>query len=238
MISIVMAYYNRKPLLLNTLKSISQFSKNILYEVIVIDDGSSEEHNLREVEGIKLIEIPQEKKTWVNSCIPFNVGFKEAKGDIIIIQNPECEHVGNILEHAEQNVADSNYISYGCYSLPENGDKTIIDRSVTIEGQLGWYNHSIYRPTNYHFCSAITKKNLEELGGFDERFANGIDYDDNEFLTRIKRKKLSIQLVNSPFVFHQYHYNPNYRPYGGTNKELFDQILREDKIKVNENYSN
>lgn len=34
-----------------------------------------------------------------------------------------------------------------------------------------WYNHSVTNPKGYHFCSAITRKNLYDLGGFDERFA-------------------------------------------------------------------
>lgn len=238
MISVVMAYYNRKQLLLNTLESIKKFSNDVPYEIIVVDDGSSAEHQLRDIKAIKLVEIPKEKKTWVNSCIPFNVGFKEAKGDIIVIQNPECAHNGSILQYTKDNVNDSNYISFGCYSLPENGDKNIINRVVPVEGQAGWYNNSRFRPVGYHFCSAITKKNLNGLGGFDERFAHGIDYDDNEFLTRIKRKNLDVRIVDEPFVFHQYHYTPGYRPAGCSNRELFNQILKEDKIKANENISN
>lgn len=236
MISIVMAYYNRKPLLLKTLDFIKRSSIKD-YEIIIVDDGSSPEHKLNNIDDIKLIEIESKEKTWVNSCIPFNIGFKEAKGDIIIIQNPECLHFRDIMKHAI-NIKDNEYITYACYSLPINWDGIIRDKNVTHDGDEGWYNHSIYRPVGYHFCSAITRKNLEELGGFDERFKDGIDYDDNEFLTRVKRKGLNIKIIDNPIVLHQFHYNPGYRPKGKSNKELYQQILKEDKIKVNENTSN
>ena len=44
-ISIVTAYYNRRQLLINTLKSISKTSHND-FEVIVVDDGSTEENKI------------------------------------------------------------------------------------------------------------------------------------------------------------------------------------------------
>lgn len=224
MISVIMAYYNRKSLLLNTLNSIKGEC-----EIIVVDDASDDEHQLRDIKGIKLIEIKKEEKTWVNSCMAFNRGFNVASGDIIIIQNPECEHAGDIINYTLNNITDNNYLSFGCYSLPKTNNKTIINKCVSIEGDSGWYNHSIYRPYGYHFCSAITKKNLDELGGFDERFANGIDFEDNDILNRIKRKGLEVKIIDSPFVYHQYHYNSTHFKNKPSNKKLYDLIVSESE---------
>lgn len=47
-ISIVTAYHNRKQLFYNTLKSISKSSVKDI-EVIVVDDGSNEEHRLEDL---------------------------------------------------------------------------------------------------------------------------------------------------------------------------------------------
>ena len=44
-ISIVTAYYNRRQLLINTLKSIGKTSHDD-FEVIVVDDGSTEENKI------------------------------------------------------------------------------------------------------------------------------------------------------------------------------------------------
>lgn len=231
MISIVSAYYNRKDLLFNTLKSLEN-SNYKDFEFITIDDCSDDEHRIEDFKNIfpflKVIRLEKKDKWYVNPCVVFNKGFKEVKGDIVIIQNPECLHVGDILEFAK-NIKENEYFSFGCYSLTkektEQITKNVIEnnfkiddikktintkpRSVTSDGDDGWYNHPMLRPGGYHFCSAITKKNLDDMGGFDENFALGIAYDDDEFLYRIRKKNLNVKIIDNPFVAHQWHYDSN-----------------------------
>ena len=119
-ISIITAYYNRRQLLINTLKSIVN-SKIQPFEFIVVDDGSDLEHKVNDLQEnysfLKVIEINKNEKTYVNPCIPYNKAIKAASGDIIIIQNPECFHVGDILSCITENIKDDNYLVFGCYSL-------------------------------------------------------------------------------------------------------------------------
>ena len=217
LISIVMAYYNRKPQFLRTLESIKR--SNIKdFELIIVDDASDIEHRLEDTAAqhpfIKLIRVEPKDKWYVNPCIPYNMGFAKATGDIIIIQNPECYHYNDILQYASNNITKHNYISFGCYSLDEKLTNSIaafniaqtLNCGITYDGQLGWYNHSIYRPVGYHFCSAILRENLLQLEGFDTRYAEGIGYDDNEFLLRIKKLGLNINIANNCVVLHQWHY--------------------------------
>ncbi|WBX95626.1 glycosyltransferase family 2 protein [Chryseobacterium gambrini] len=229
MISIVTAYYNRKELFIRTLESIKKqnFQLDDL-ELIAVDDGSKEEERLEnlipEFPFLKVIRLDSKNKWYQNSCIPFNIGFKLAKGDKIIIQNPECYHLGNILSFTDKNLIANNYLSFACYSL----DKEITDdyntnlyeknyiKNIILnnnythkkEGELGWYNHSIFRNEAFHFCTAITAKDLKDLGGFDEIFSLGIAYDDDEFITRIKKKEMNIVFVDEEIVLHQNHYSP------------------------------
>ena len=75
-------------------------------------------------------------------------------------------------------------------------------------GRNFWYNHPIYRPVAYHFLAAIMKKDLDELNGFDERYAYGCGYDDAELIQRIKHNGMDIIIYpyeNNPFIIHQYH---------------------------------
>jgi len=240
MISIVTAYHNRLQLFINTLKSIES-SEIKDFEVIAVDDGSSDEHRLERLlprfPYLKIIRIEPEDKWWVNPCVPYNLGFKEAKGDIIIIQNPECRHMGDILKKTS-NLKTDEYISFACYSLDKDSTYSpiknlkIIDRPISYDGQLGWYNHSKYRAFGYHFCSAIHKNNLDLLGGFDERYAKGIGYDDNEILVRIRRMGLNINIVDSPFVSHQWHYE-NGIPFQGnsTLRNINSELLTNTTMK-------
>lgn len=257
MISIVSAYYNRKLLFRRTLDSIKiQLEKNFTdIEYIVIDDGSNEDERLEDLVQLypflKIIRLEKEKKWYKNSCIPFNIGFQHVSGDQIIIQNPECLHFGNILEYTQKNLTEDNYLSFGCYSLGEYStdhlDELLPDRNNILkiiaenneenkkEGTDCWYNHSTIRPVGFHFCSAVSKKNLYELGGFDERFATGVAYDDNEFLHRIKLKGLEIKIIDEEIVLHQNHYRKessmnNSHIMNAEQKKIWFQLFERNRL--------
>ena len=96
-----------------------------------------------------------------------------------------------------------------------------------------WYQHRSW-VRNYHFLTAITRKNLDLLGGFDYAFAFGSCYDDDEFLFRIKhRLKLNIHNVfveeNRLLGAHQWH-TPGVLQtntgYIATNKQLYHSKIR------------
>jgi len=232
-ISIAMSYYNRKQQLINSLNTI-KLSKLINdVEVIIVDDCSNEEHKLDDIlpayPFVKLITLKSEDRWYTNPCVPFNKAIKECKGDIILLQNPECLHMGDILSDINKNINNRNYLVYGTYSINKimsnalnkleynnnvfNKINKIISPINNVgyigEGTTCWYNHSIYRPVGYHFMSAMLKENMNKLNGFDERFSNGIGFDDDEFLFRIKLLGLDIEIKDKPFAIHQWHYSEN-----------------------------
>lgn len=226
MISVVTAYYNRKKLFTRTLKSMKSNFGKIDFEVIVVDDGSDEPERLEDLivdfPFLKVIRLEKENKWYKNPCIPFNIGFEAVKGDKVIIQNPECYHFDNIIDYVDKNLQDNEYLSFGCFSLDKintDNDELIFDekninnliaknnKTFVKNGDLGWYNHSLYRPEAYHFCAAMTRNDLYDLGGFDERYAKGVGYDDDDFIWRIKAKKMRINFIDKCIVLHQNHYN-------------------------------
>ena len=235
-ISVVLAHYNRKNLLLKSLKSIEQSKYASDIEVVIVDDASSEENRLDDIVTnykfkINLITQKPENKDYINPCVPYNIGFREAKSDIVLIQNPECYHVGDVIDHALSNITDDNYITYATYALSKEDTATLESKELNITGnasnggqQEGWYNHSTINPRPLHFASCITKKNLDALGGFDEAYANGIGFDDDELLMRIKDNGLKVQICDSPFVLHQNHYDENaYENRFQSSPHLFDK---------------
>jgi len=251
-ISIVISYYNRRYLLINTLRSIIFFNyDNSNLEIIIVNDGSSEEEKISDLPilfpelNIKIIEISNKEKKWINPCIPFNIGFYESSGDIIIIQNPECLHLFDLVKYVEENINKNKYMIFSCFSEEKNktndicnltyDNKTYIENIKNIvnvdikknyrTGERCWYQHSIYKNRDLHFCSAIMKLDLDELGGFDERFHNGIGKDDKEFILRMKRKGMDIIRIDSLFVIHQFHL---------PTKNRKDVDIKEKK-KINEN---
>lgn len=236
-VSIVMAYHNRRSQVINTLKTISNSLHRFALEVIIVDDGSDEENRLESIVGmrglkIKIIRVEPEEKTWHNSCIPYNMGFKHAESDLIIIQNAECLHVGDVVNHVVQNCTDNNYIAFACYSADKEKSRQIaatdladtisyiydiktiinptVDKVPSNDCENGWYCHSLYNPSAHHFCSAITRKNLDALDGFDERYAAGLAYEDMEFIRRIRATPIRIEFCDHPFVVHQAHKPTDY----------------------------
>ena len=232
-ISIVMSYYNRQALLDRTIASIKKSSIKD-YELIIVDDGS----DIPVVcEGANIIRIEKEDKWWHNPCVPFNMGFKEAKADIILIQNPECLHMGDILLHALTSSKDGVYITYPCYAINEaqtvrlaNGTYPGIEhKRFSGKDRNGWYNHSTFRPVSYHFCAAITKKDLDLVGGFDEEYAHGISYDDDDFVYSIYNKGIQIQTATDLYVIHQYHPPYTYQREGWKALHAKNKLLFETK---------
>jgi GT2 family glycosyltransferase len=99
-----------------------------------------------------------------------------------------------------------------------------------------WYNHVTDRPVAFHFACAISRKNLVELNGFDERYAIGHDYDDAELVVRIQNLGLAIEFVADPWVVHQYHRktydNPNNPPVAQNNRELYEQLQQTPQVRA------
>lgn len=238
-ISIVMAYHNRRVQLLKTLESIRHYGNP---EIIIVDDASTE--RIDDLD-IKVIRIEPEDKWWVNGgSIQFNIGFSYVTKDIIIIQNPECIHIGNILKYAK-GLKCNQLFSFAAYSLDvhlkyDKYNFRILKKYIMSQpqqcqvGHHGWYNHSVYRPEALHFCNAICREDLERIGGFDERYGNGICFDDNDLVHRIRRAGINIQIIDDPFVIHQKHERTDYANKWDKrmhNFNIFTRSLKEGYIK-------
>jgi len=253
MISIAIAYYNRKAHFLNTLRSMKK-SKYKDFEVIVVDDGSDDVHRIKDLEKefgfLRVIRIEKHEKRHTNPCVPFNIAIGETKGDIIIIQNPETLHYNDVLDYTANHIDKNKYLAFTTtnkdimnvlngfnWNEKEITDVIKIHFNDTMNNQ--WYCHRLFRPEAYNFCTAITREDLKELNGFDERYAFGIERDDVEFLTRIKRKGMNIVFVDDVIVIHQKHalfnyQNPRLNELRNYNHRLFAQTTAiENIIKVN-----
>lgn len=247
MISIVTSYFNRKQQFLQTLYSIS-ISEYSQYQVIVVDDGSDEQNRLqqdtKQYDFLKIIRIEPEDKWYCNPCVNFNRAVTVSIGDIIILQNPECFHVTDVISYTAKNLKD-NYIVFPTYALGPDSyqlfrkgfrKKETIRKFIyslpqisAVQNQNSWYHHPVYRNCNYHFCSAINRSLFLELGGFDQKYALGWGYDDNEFLFRLMNTNVRILSPPQQLVVHQYH-NWTYQRANpkllARNKALYQNLIR------------
>jgi glycosyltransferase involved in cell wall biosynthesis len=258
-VSILMAYYNRKELIIPTLRSIARTEtpyKDI--EVVIVDDGSNPEHALTEKDfrqfsfPVVLVSVDKKDKNWVNSCTAYNLAIKNSSGDILLIQNPECLHVGDAISFTLNRLKDSDYFSFHCWNANDIGTKEILElpgfepKAITEIIQKGngcWYNHHDHRPCGYHFLSAVKRHHVLEMRGFDERYAPGVAFEDDEFLFRIKLKGLKLKFIGMPMCVHLYHLKfsemyPDSKQYIERNRSLFNNVtVKERKWLANENSS-
>lgn len=233
LISIVLTYYQRQELLNKTLESFRQYNPDD-FRVIIVDDNSPDNIILPDV-PFETIILKLKNKTWFNTASVYNEGFRLAMdSEIIIIQNAECLHNGDILSVA-RTVTNENYLAFGCYSLGQGETPEVRNnRVVEFTGDSGWYNHSVYRPHAFHFCTAITKENLRKLNGFDERLCQGVAFEDNAFVHQVKNLGLRIDFVDDPFVFHQWHYGGVNVPFELVqhNQDIWLQIEQETTYRA------
>jgi glycosyltransferase involved in cell wall biosynthesis len=243
-IVIVMTYFDRLTQVLKTLSTLGE-SKYKNFEVIIVDDYSPVPLKVSTCK-FPVTVLYSIKKAWTNPEPAYNKGLSFAllkNPDIIILQNAECYHFGDVISRAAE-VTDENYISFGCYSIDKQktfdrleGDMLFTNkRGASNDGENAWYNHPVYRPVGYDFCSAITASNIKKLNGYDERFSFGCGFGDDYLLARVKMLGLKVEITESPIVVHQWHYNTavpaNKAELVANNRRLLGELLRNPQPRA------
>tara|TARA_B100001063_G_scaffold138607_2_gene129499 strand:+ start:6135 stop:7004 length:870 start_codon:yes stop_codon:yes gene_type:complete len=207
-VSVVIGYYNRKSLLINTLNKFNQMYKDYNFEVIITDDKSNQENTLDDIinnYNFKIILLKVLDKDWINPCVAYNLAIQNISHDteFIIIQNPEIYHCTNIFDIVLKDLKEGLYLTFPIISSinDEQTNKYInmthdeLEKNILAPGSRisrpgkngGWYNHPDYRRRNLHFLSAIHINDLKKIGGFNNEFKDGAWYDDDELLLRIQK---------------------------------------------------
>lgn len=230
-VSIVMTTHNRVKQTINSLISIER--QNIPVEVIIVDDSQLTKENLRkEIEdhkfsfNIKYIAI-KKNYDYISSLVGYNIGFKFVVCDIVIIQNAEIFHLGNIIEKMMNEINDKSYIVCNIYNHSKKYFNEMIDENVTkiktvedykdfmLKRHQGnsfyekdfnisdWYSHGVHRNVFYYFLCCIKKSNLIE---FDYDFSLSPNFDDNSYLDMMVEKGIGLKRLSDEYMgIHQWH---------------------------------
>lgn len=264
-VSVVTCTYNRSEQLFKGIGSIL-LQDTLPDEIVIVDDGSTDD-TPEVIE--ELIEIAQEKKVNIKaifthytepriSCIPRNIGIKQASGDIIIFTEPEGLHVGNtigdILEQMELH-PDNTILCSQVWTMGEKiYHKLTIDnffRPITIlehdYAQLTDGNmHNMKAPdadwaiSGESNCNAgvlfgTRRKWLLDIGGFNEEF-EGHGFDDFDLFNRLALYGKGILKVDTIPIIHLWHEkNYPYNIYDAAEKNgrISEEMIKAGKYKAN-----
>ena len=264
-ISIIMSHRNRPELLFLTLLKLNS-SNFDNFEVIIVDDRSFKHlkpnfiNELYFKYPIKLITIEnKEIDDIVCSSYTYNMAFKHSIGDIIIIQNPECLHFGDIPEYVFNYFDYDDYFCFPCYSsnnmeindyIISNNTSIHINNidgilnNLNIDKQYGenfprWYQHKTISNRCLHFCTVISRNYFHFIDGFSEEYNNGFCYEDDDLILRIKNilklNVISIDTDENIGVVHMFHGRNKFVNITSYNGDDISMHATKEKHKLNEN---
>jgi len=242
--SILMPYYRRPGHLHNTLVSfVHHYYERNDYEVLIMEDSKEIEDPeyyqallgvLRRFENkVPIVHHRMTRRTW-NPCLAYNKAAELAKGEYYLITNPECFHETNILRQLDV-IMEYDLFKVNTYIICACANKKECNLYIDKVNDLGgvhemWYQHSLGNNRRLHFCSVLSKDNWNKIGGFDEDFANGIAYEDVNFLERIYNAKLNVVLrddLMTIHISHKYLFKPKPEELTVSNRALVFEKRKE-----------
>lgn len=201
--SLIMPYLDRALLLDNTLRRFVELydGRNDWEIVIIRDSKCTAPDRLACVVGayrrawrtISVLELDGADCHGPSKSL--NLGVSKAQGQFIILTSPEIRHEVDILAGLDGALADNpgQYVVCACQGLDKKGKPA------------QWFQHSVHRPARYHFCSAISRENYLRLGGFDESFATGYCFDDDDWRDTVLAAGVPVTQQDDLLTSHQWH---------------------------------
>ena len=234
--SIVILTYNQLEYTKLCIESIRKFTPKDKYELIVVDNNSTDETVkwLKEQKDIKLILNSE------NLGVPkgYNQGINVSKGDNILLLNNDVIVTPNWLYNLDYALWSNLEIgAVGCLSnYVSNHQKiNVIYKDITSMLKFA-EKFNIQDSKKYEirhkligFCFLVKKEVVDKIGLLDEQFFPG-NYEDDDYCKRILNKNYKLLLCKDTFVHH-------FGSISFINNNLnYNKILKDNKIKFNQKW--
>lgn len=209
--SVIIVTYNHKKYMKACLTSVLT---NSPLEVIIVDNGSTDgtaEFIEKEFPQVKLIKSPRNLGYGGGN----NLGVKYAKGEYVVILNPDTkveenwlEELLKPLENSERLITTPKILTYDGSKINTCGNIdhfTGLTFTRGLNESPGRFNRFEYLSGLSGACFAMRKEDYLELGGFDENFFSYME--DAEFSWRAHARGFRILYVPTSIVYHDYELN-------------------------------
>ncbi|WP_326514720.1 glycosyltransferase [Clostridium intestinale] len=233
--SIIILTYNNFEYTRLCIESIRKYTEEGSYEIIVIDNNSTDEtiEWIKNQKDLKVI-LNSENLGFPKGC---NQGIKIAEGESILLLNNDVIVTPNWLTNlnsalwSSENVGAVGAVTNNCsyYQSIYTEYKSIEEmiefaKDFNVSNPLKWEK----RIKLVGFCMLIKKSIIKDIGLLDERFTPG-NFEDDDYSIRIINEGYNLLLCNDTFIHH----------FGSTSfKDInnFNSILYKNSKKFEEKW--
>jgi len=205
LVSIIIVNFNGKDFLQKCLDSIKRNTSYPNYEVIVVDNGSSDGSQAMVKRRYRWVKLIKNKEN-LGFAKANNIGIKAAKGDYLLLLNNDTiivqrDWLNNMVATAEE---DPKIGIVGCRLIGPDG---------TIQHVGGWYNirgtghhiKDIDRTTEVDYVTGaallIKREVINKIGLLDENFSP-IYYEDADWCARCKKAGYKVVCTHKSTIIH------------------------------------
>ncbi|MHC1682476.1 MAG: glycosyltransferase [Clostridiaceae bacterium] len=228
--SIILLTYNNIEYTKQCIESIRQYTKKDSYELIVVDNNSSDGTRdwLKDQNDIVII-LNDKNLGFPKGC---NQGIEIAKGDSILLLNNDTVVTANWLENLTTCLYSSKEIgavgpvtNSSAYFQAIETKYNSIEEMQLFAREFNKINKDKYeeRLKLIGFCMLIKKEVIDKVGFLDEIFTPG-NYEDDDYSIRIKKAGYKLILCKNTFIHH----------YGGASFSItseFKELLEKNEKK-------
>ncbi|RQW20890.1 glycosyltransferase [Bacillus sp. C1-1] len=209
--SIIILTYNQWSLTKLCLDSLFEHTDQSMIEIIVIDNGSTDEtkSHLEKEERITFI-ANDHNKGFAGAC---NQGAALAKGNELLFLNNDTIVTSQWLTRMQQTLDSDRHIDLvGPVSNYVSGEQLIQDPYQSLEDIDAYAKkrHDLYDNQKKYvmrlvgFCLLVRKAVFDQIGGFDEQFAIG-SFEDDDFCLRAIQSGSRLAIALDAHVHHHGH---------------------------------
>jgi len=206
--SIIIPTFNGLPMLASCIESIREYTADVPYEIIVVDNASTDgtdEYCIRE--GIVFLSLPA-NEGFPKAC---NLGLKVARGDYLLLLNNDVTVTKNWLDNLLAAAESSPDI--GLVGPVTNEASGIQKAQISFRDMSDFQriasgnNHSdpdrwIEAKRIIGMCLLFKREVMNRIGYFDEAFSPG-HYEDDDFCHRARLAGYRLLICGDVLVHHR-----------------------------------